>query len=107
VTLGLAFAVGAEPGACGLLAGCALARPAFTPPNTAKGRLGIVIGGIAVLASIGGLLFWLPGKISPELASSSALAFLLYLLAALAGFDLWPRVWQILTADPQPAGAET
>jgi membrane-associated phospholipid phosphatase len=97
VTLVLAFAVGAEPGACGLLAGCVLSRPAFAPPRTAKGRIGIVLGGAAVLALLGGLLFWLPEKVSPSLASSSSLAFLLYLLAALAGFDLWPRVWQILT----------
>jgi membrane-associated phospholipid phosphatase len=96
VTLVLAFAVGAEPGACGLLAGCVLARPAFTPPRTAGGRIGIVLGGVAVLALVGGLFFWLPGKIAPELASSAALSFLLYLLAALVGFDLWPRVWQAL-----------
>jgi len=97
VTLVLAFAVGAEPGACGLLAGCVLARPAFTPPRTAKGRLGIVLGGALSLGLVGALLFWLPEKIAPTLASSLALPFLLYLLAALVGFDLWPRVWQIWT----------
>ena len=74
-----------------------LARPAFTPPRTAGGRAGIVLGGLAVLALLGGLLFWLPERVAPGLASSPALSFLLYLLAALAGFDLWPRVWQILT----------
>ena len=36
-----------NPGACGLLAGCVLARPAFTPPRTAGGRLRPV-GGLVV-----------------------------------------------------------
>ena len=101
VMLALAFAVGAEPGACGLLAGCVLARPAFTPPRTARGRLGMVAGGLACLALVGALIAWLPGKLAPGLQGSTAVAFLLYLMAALVGFDLWPRVWQILTGRPR------
>jgi membrane-associated phospholipid phosphatase len=96
VTLVLAFAVGAEPGACGLLAGCAAARPAFTPPKTAGGRIGIVAGGGAAMALTGFLLYWLPGKLAPGLQNSPALAYLLYLTASLVGFGLWPRIWQIL-----------
>jgi membrane-associated phospholipid phosphatase len=100
VTLVLAFAVGAEPGACGLLAGCAVARPAFTPPRTARGRIGIVLGGLVALGITGALLYWLPGRLFPGLESSSALAYLLYLTAAVVGFGLWPRVWQILAGRP-------
>ena len=96
VTLALAFAVGAEPGACGLLAGCILARPAFAPPRTLRGRIGIVAGGALALGLAFALLDWLPGKLAPGLLDSPALAYLLYLMAALVGFDLWPRIWQIL-----------
>jgi membrane-associated phospholipid phosphatase len=102
VTLGLAFAVGAEPGACGLLAGCVLARPAFSPPRTAGGRIGIVLGGALALGLAFALLDWLPGKLDPGLLASPALSYLLYLVAALVGFDLWPRVWQALTPGPSP-----
>jgi membrane-associated phospholipid phosphatase len=100
VTLVLAFAVGAEPGACGLLAGCVVAKPAFTPPRTVKGRIGMVAGGAAAMALTGFLLYWLPGKLAPGLLSSPALAYLLYLTAAVVGFGLWPRLWQTLTPDP-------
>ena len=55
------------------------------------------------MALVGGLLYWLPEKIAPDLQGSTALAFLLYLLVALAGFDLWPRLWQILVGRAQPA----
>jgi membrane-associated phospholipid phosphatase len=101
VTLVLAFAVGAEPGACGLLAGCVVARPAFTPPQTARGRIGIVLGGLLAMAITGVLLYWLPGKLFPGLETSPALAYLLYLAAAVVGFGLWPRLWQVI------AGRET
>jgi membrane-associated phospholipid phosphatase len=107
VTLVLAFAVGAEPGACGLLAGCVVAKPAFTPPRTVGGRIGMVLGGAAAVALTGGLLFWLPGRLFPGLQSSPALAYLLYLAAAVVGFGLWPRLWQVIagreTAVPSPA----
>jgi hypothetical protein len=101
VTLVLAFAVGAEPGACGLLAGCVVAKPAFTPPRTAGGRIGIVLGGAAALALVAFLLYWLPEKLFPGLGTSPALAYLLYLTAAIVGFGLWPRLWQILTLRAQ------
>jgi membrane-associated phospholipid phosphatase len=96
VTLALAFAVGAEPGACGLLAGCVVARPAFKPPRTARGRLGIVLGGLLAMAITGALLYWLPGTLFPGLETSPALAYLLYLAAAVVGFGLWPRLWQVM-----------
>jgi len=98
VTLVLAFAVGAEPGACGLLAGCVVSKPAFTPPRTAGGRIGIVLGGAAALALVAFLLYWLPEKLFPGLGTSSALAYLLYLVASIVGFGLWPRLWQILAS---------
>jgi membrane-associated phospholipid phosphatase len=101
VTLVLAFAVGAEPGACGLLAGCVAVRPAFTPPRTAGGRIGIVLGGAAAMALVAFLLYWLPEKLFPGLGSSPALAYLLYLVASLMGFGLWPRLWQTLTLSWQ------
>jgi membrane-associated phospholipid phosphatase len=103
VTLGLAFALGAEPGGCGLLAGCVLARPAFAPPRTARGRLGLVLGGAAALGLAFLLLGWLPRRLFPGLEDSTALAYLLYLVAALVGFDLWPRLWQILAGRGAPA----
>jgi membrane-associated phospholipid phosphatase len=98
VTLVLAFAVGAEPGACGLLAGCVAAKPAFTPPRTAGGRIGIVLGGAAAMALVALLLYWLPYRLSPDLRDSSALTYLLYLVASIVGFGLWPRLWHILTS---------
>jgi membrane-associated phospholipid phosphatase len=101
VTLVLAFAVGAEPGACGLLAGCAVARPAFTPPQTARGRIGIVLGGLAAMGVTAVLLYWLPGKLFPGLETSSALAYLLYLTAAVVGFGLWPRLWFVMAGRPR------
>jgi membrane-associated phospholipid phosphatase len=107
VTLVLAFAVGAEPGACGLLAGCVAAQPGFTPPTTAGGRIGIVLGGGAAMALTGLLLYWLPGKLSPEILNSPALAYLLYLTASLVGFGLWPRVWQALAPAPVSPGVST
>jgi membrane-associated phospholipid phosphatase len=108
LTLVLAFAVGAEPGACGLLAGCVAANPGFTPPGTAKGRIGMVLGGAAAMGLVALLLYWLPGKLSPDIQNSPALAYLLYLAASLMGFGLWPRVWQLLSGaaarplTPQP-----
>jgi membrane-associated phospholipid phosphatase len=102
VTLALAFAVGAEPGACGLLAGCVAAKPAFTPPDTAGGRIGMVLGGAAALGLTALLLYWLPGKLSPDIQNSPALAYLLYLGASLVGFGLWPQVWQVLTRGGAP-----
>jgi membrane-associated phospholipid phosphatase len=96
VTLVLAFAVGAEPGACGLLAGCAAARPAFTPPRTAGGRIGMVVGGTVAMGLTFLLLYWLPDRLSPGIQSSPALAYLLYLGASLMGFGLWPRIWYVL-----------
>lgn len=101
VTLVLAFAVGAEPGACGLLAGCVVARPAFTPPRTARGRIGIVLGGLLAMAITGALLYELPGKLFPGLETSPALAYLLYLAAAVVGFGLWPRLWQVMAGRSQ------
>jgi membrane-associated phospholipid phosphatase len=100
VTLVLAFAVGAEPGACGLLAGCVVSRPAFTPPRTARGRVGIVAGGLLAMGLTGLLLAWLPGKLFPGLQSAPALAYLIYLAAAVMGFGLWPRVWQRMAGRP-------
>jgi membrane-associated phospholipid phosphatase len=103
VTLVLAFAVGAEPGACGLLAGCVVSRPAFTPPRTARGRVGIVAGGLLAMGLTGLLLAWLPGRLFPGLQSAPALTYLLYLAAAVVGFGLWPRLWQVMAGRP-PAG---
>jgi membrane-associated phospholipid phosphatase len=99
VTLVLAFAVGAEPGACGLLAGCVMAKPAFTPPRTAGGRVGIVLGGAAAMALVSFLLYWLPEKLFPGLGSSPALAYLTYLVASIVGFGLWPRLWQVMSGQ--------
>jgi membrane-associated phospholipid phosphatase len=103
VTLVLAFAVGAEPGACGLLAGCVAANPDFTPPDTAKGRIGMALGGAAAIGLVGLLLYWLPARLSPGIQDSPALAYLLYLTASLVGFGLWPRIWMILTHGRAPA----
>ncbi len=102
VTLGLAFALGAEPGGCGLLAGCVLARPAFTPPRSLRGRLGLVLGGAAAIGLAFLLIGWLPARLVPGLGGSVALPYLLYLVAALTGFDLWPRLWQILVGRGTP-----
>lgn len=102
VTLGLAFALGAEPGGCGLLAGCVLARPAFTPPRTPFGRLGLVLGGGAAIGLAFLLLDWLPGRLAPGLQTTVAFSYFLYLMAALVGFDLWPRLWQILVRQGAP-----
>jgi membrane-associated phospholipid phosphatase len=108
LTLVLAFAAGAEPGACGLLAGCVAAKPEHTPPGTVGGRIGIVLGGAAAMALTGLLLYWLPARLSPGIQNSPALAYLLYLAASLVGFGLWPRVWQTVAhgAVPSP-GVET
>jgi len=57
----------------------------------------MVLGGAVAMALTGLLLYWLPGKLSPEIQNSPALDYLLYLAASLMGFGLWPRIWQILT----------
>jgi membrane-associated phospholipid phosphatase len=90
----LAFVSEAEPHACGLLAGCLLARPeGFEPPRTARGRIGIVLGGVAALGLLAALFFWLPDRLVPDLSRSTPAAFLGSLVLAWTGFDLWPRVW--------------
>ncbi|HEX9941999.1 MAG TPA: phosphatase PAP2 family protein [Thermoanaerobaculia bacterium] len=91
--LALAF-LSEEPHACGLLAGCLIARPGgFEPPRTAAGRIGIVIGGVLSLALLALLFFWLPDRIVPDLSRSTPAAFLGSLVLAWTGFDLWPRLW--------------
>ncbi|HEV8581175.1 MAG TPA: phosphatase PAP2 family protein [Thermoanaerobaculia bacterium] len=92
-SLALAFVAGAEPAACGLLAGCCLARPAFEPPRTLGGRLAIVLGGAGVLALLGILLAWLPERIFPGLTGTTVAMYFLFLALALVAFDLWPRVF--------------
>lgn len=96
----LAYLSEVEPAACGLLAGCLLARPeGFEPPRTAWGRIGIVLGGIVLLGLLAGLLFWLPDRIVPDLTRSTPAAFLSSLVLAWAGFDLWPRVFRTLIPE--------
>jgi membrane-associated phospholipid phosphatase len=98
-TLALAYLGVANPVACGLLAGCFLARPAFVPPKTAKGRITIVAGGLAALALLVGLLVWLPAQIYPGLNESVPAGYLQGLMLSLVAFDLWPRAWRRLTGD--------
>ncbi|HEV2851580.1 MAG TPA: phosphatase PAP2 family protein [Thermoanaerobaculia bacterium] len=98
-TLVIAFLGAAEPAACGLLAGCFLARPTFAPPKTAKGRITIVAGGLAVLALLAGLLLWLPDRLSPGLARSLPAMYLQALVLSLVAFDLWPRAWQKMVGE--------
>jgi membrane-associated phospholipid phosphatase len=98
-TLALAFFGVANPGACGLLTGCFLARPTFAPPKTAKGRITIVLGGLAVLALLAGLLIWLPDRLFPGLAQSVPAIYLQSLVLSLVAFDLWPWTWRRLTGD--------
>jgi membrane-associated phospholipid phosphatase len=93
-SLALAFLGVAEPAACGLLAGCFLARPDFVPPRTVRGRITIVLGGAGVVALVGLLLAWLPERLWPGLTATPAAVYLLFLVFALVAFDLWPRVWQ-------------
>ena len=57
----------------------------------------MVLGGAAAVGLTGLLLYWLPGRLSPGIQNSPALAYLLYLAASLVGFGLWPRIWQIVT----------
>lgn len=93
--LALALMSAADPRACGLLAGCLIARPeGFAPPRSARRRMAIVLGGVAVLALAGFLFLWLPERISPGLSRSTPAAYLGYLVLALTGFDLWPRWFQ-------------
>lgn len=93
--LALGFLSEADPRVCGLLAGCLIARTeGFTPPRTAGGRIGIAAGGLLLLAVIGALLIWLPDRLVPGMADSTALAYLAFLVLALTGFELWPRIWQ-------------
>lgn len=106
-TLVLALAVGADPGACGLLAGCFLARADFEPPRTAGGRIGIVIGGGLLLGLFWLLLSWVPARIQPGLEASPGAAYLRYLVLALVGLDLWPRIWQGLTGSPAAASVRS
>lgn len=100
VTLGIAFLGAAQPAACGLLAGCFLARPAFVPPKTARGRITLVAGGLAVLALLAGLLVWLPERLAPGLGQSLPAMYLQALVFSLVAFDLWPRVWQRFAGEP-------
>jgi len=93
-SLALALFGAANAGACGLLAGCFLARPTFTPPRRAKGRITIVLGGLAVLALLAGLLIWLPDRWIPGLSDSAAALYFQALVLSLVAFDLWPLVWQ-------------
>ena len=94
ILLVVAYVSEVEPAACGLLAGCLLARPeGFEPPRTAGGRIGIVLGGFVALALLALFLFWLPERLVPGLARSTPAAFLGSLVLAWAGFDLWPRAW--------------
>lgn len=98
-TLALAFLGVANPVACGLLAGCFLARPAFVPPKTAWGRFTIVAGGLGALAFLAGLLIWLPDQIYPGLSGSVPAGYLQALVLSLVAFDLWPRAWRKLTGE--------
>lgn len=93
----LAYLGAADPRACGLLAGSLIARPeGFAPPCSARRRLAIVAGGIAVLAAVALLFLWLPDRVAPGLRRSTPAAFLGYLMLALTGFDLWPRWFERL-----------
>jgi hypothetical protein len=67
------------------------------------GRIGIVLGGAAVMALTGLLLYWLPARLSPGIQDSPALAYLLYLAASLVGFGLWPRIWQTAAQGAVPS----
>src|SRR5436305_11496827 len=100
VTLVLAFPVGAGPGANGPLAGCVAAPPDCPPPSTVGGKIGMVLGGAAAMALTGFLLYWLPGRLSPEIQDSPALAYLLYLAASLVGFVVCRRVCETFTPQP-------
>lgn len=93
-SLALALLGAANGAACGLLAGCFLARPTFTPPRTVRGRITIVLGGLAVLALLGALLVWLPDRWIPGLAESAAALYFQALVFSLVAFDWWPLVWQ-------------
>jgi hypothetical protein len=63
--------------------------------------MGIVAGGLLAMGITGALLVWLPGKLFPGLETSPALAYLLYLAAAVVGFGLWPRLWQVMVGRPR------
>jgi membrane-associated phospholipid phosphatase len=106
-TLALTLFGVANGSACGLLAGCFLARPAFAPPRTARGRITIVLGGLAVLALLAGLLVWLPDRLIPGLAQSAAAIYLQALVSSLVAFDLWPRVWQGWMGHREPGEPDT
>lgn len=98
-TLALAFLGVANPGACGLLAGCFLSRVTFTPPKAAKGRITIVLGGLAVLGLLAGLLIWLPNQLFPGLGQSVPALYFQSLVLSLVAFDLWPWTWRKLTGE--------
>jgi len=103
VVAGLAVAFLTDPLPCGLLVGSLLARPDFEPPRDGKGRAVIVGGGILLVALLGGLLLWLPEKLSPGLVHRVPVAYLVYLVIAWVGLDLWPRWWwRPFGADPHP-----
>ncbi len=95
-TLALALLEAANPAACGILAGCFLARPAFEPPKTARGRFTIVAGGLGIIALLAGLLFWLPGRLAPDVAATVPARYFQALVLSLVALDLWPRIWRKL-----------
>lgn len=87
--LGLAF-LGADPLPCGLLVGALIARADFTPPQDARGRVLIVGGGVLLLATLAGLLLWLPERLWPGFTHTVPMTFFSYLVLAWVGLDLWP-----------------
>jgi hypothetical protein len=56
-------------------------------------------GGIVLVALLGGLLLWLPEKLSPGLTHTVPMAYLVYLVIAWTGLDLWPR-WAPVRGEP-------
>ncbi len=87
---------GVEALPCGLLVGSLMARTDFAPPGNARGRVGIVIGGLLLLALLAGLLLWLPERLQPGLASSVPVSYLAGLVLAWVGLDVWPRLFGLL-----------
>jgi membrane-associated phospholipid phosphatase len=78
---------------CGLLVGSLMARTDFEPPGNARGRVGIVIGGLILLALLAGLLLGLPERFEPGLLASVPLPYLAGLVLAWVGLDVWPRLF--------------
>lgn len=86
-----------EPLPCGLLVGSLIAQEDFfEPPGNARGRVGIVIGGLLLLALLAGLLLWLPERLQPGLAASVPVSYLAGLVLAWVGLDVWPRLFGLL-----------